>query len=64
MMGFVADDEPEVLRIELIQPAHQRLNAGADNLLTVAVLLGTFDTVGAIKVFTGLLHQLLTVGQD
>ena len=41
VMGLVADNETEVLRIEVAQTARQRLNAGTDNLLAVAVLLGT-----------------------
>ena len=61
---FVADDKPKVLRIKIIQPAYQRLNTGAHDLLTVTVLLGTFNAVRAVEVFARLLHQLLTVGQD
>ena len=63
-MGLVADNETEVLRIEVAQTARQRLNAGTDNLLAVTVLLGTFNAIGAVEVFARLLHQFFTVGQD
>ena len=64
VMGLVADNETEVLRIEVAQTARQRLNAGTDNLLAVTVLLSTFNAVGAVEVFARLLHQFFTVGQD
>ena len=64
VMGLVADNETEVLRIEVAQTARQRLNAGTDNLLAVTVLLCTFNAIGAVEVFARLLHQFFTVGQD
>ena len=64
VVGLVADDEPEVLRPEAVQPPHQGLHAGRDHLLTVAVVLRPLYAVGAGKVLPGLLHQLLSVAED
>ena len=61
MVRFIADNETEFIRRKVIQAANQRLHAGADDLLAMAVALGSLNAIGAIEVLLWLLHQLLTV---
>ena len=62
VVGLVADNQAEVMRAEPLQSPHKALHRRADHLLAVSVAPGPLHTVGAVKIFPGLLHQLLPVG--
>ena len=64
MVSLVADDETEVIRPEAVKPAYQALHTGGDDLLPVAAAGCSLNAVGAVEVFSWLLHQLLPVGED
>ena len=64
MMGLVTDNQSKILGSKPVQTADHGLHAGGHNLLSVAVLRGTLNTIGTVEVLSGLLHQFFPVGEN
>lgn len=64
VVGLVADDQTELVRCEFVQSADKTLHAGGNHFLAVAAAGCPLNAVGTVEVFSGLLHQLLPVGEN